>query len=112
MPLLVSSPMHILDPAIKCDICGKPILWKESKVTDDGFPVHEACLLAKNKEHTGPIRCPYCAVGDEFRPMATRAEGWLYCESCGHNAMPLDPEFRCVCSRCEASQSHTLPDSL
>ena len=25
--------------------------------------------------------------------MITRAEGWLQYESCGHNAMPLDPEF-------------------
>jgi hypothetical protein len=51
------------------------------------------------------IRCRYCRVGNEFRPMVTRAEGWLQCESCGHNAMPLDPEFKCVCSKCDASQS-------
>src|SRR3954454_7098889 len=55
------------------------------------------------------IRCPYCRVGNEFRPMVTRAEGWLQCGSCGHNAMPLDPEFKCVCSKCDASQSQRLP---
>jgi hypothetical protein len=54
------------------------------------------------------IRCPYCRVEDEFRPMVTRIEGWLQCENCGHNAMPLDPEFRCSCSKCDAPQSHTF----
>ena len=57
-------------------------------------------------------RCPYCSVGTEFRPMTTRIEGWLHCETCGHNAMPLDPEFRCTCSKCEAPQSTMVPDSL
>jgi hypothetical protein len=56
------------------------------------------------------IRCPYCKMGTEFRPMVTRVEGWLQCESCGHNAMPLDPGFRCACERCSASQGHALPD--
>ena len=58
------------------------------------------------------IRCPYCRVENEFRPMRMRAEGWSQCESCGHNEMPLDPEFRCVCSKCDVSQSHTFPHSL
>lgn len=47
MPLLVSSPMQRLDPPLKCVRCGHPILWKESRVTDDGRLVHEACLAAK-----------------------------------------------------------------
>lgn len=50
MPLLVSSPMHRLDPPLKCFICGHPILWKEPRVTDDGKFVHEECLLTKSKE--------------------------------------------------------------
>jgi len=44
--------------------------------------------------------------------MVTRAEGWLQCESCGHNAMRSDPEFKCACSKCDASQSHTVPEPL
>lgn len=48
------------------------------------------------------IRCPYCRIGDEFRPMAIRVEGWLQCDNCGHNAMPLDPEFKCSCSKCDS----------
>lgn len=50
------------------------------------------------------IRCPYCRFGDQFRTMMLRSEGWLQCESCGHNAMPLDPEFRCACLKCKGSQ--------
>jgi hypothetical protein len=58
-------------------------------------------------------RCPYCRVGNEFRPLVTRAEGWLQCENCGHNAMPLDPEFKCTCSNCAAAQAlarHSMQD--
>jgi len=40
--------------------------------------------------------------------MAIRIEGWLRCESCGHNVMPFDPEFRCACSKCDPSQSQTF----
>lgn len=47
MPLLVSSPNQRLDPPMKCFLCGHPILWRESRVTDDGKLVHEQCLVAK-----------------------------------------------------------------
>jgi Zn finger protein HypA/HybF involved in hydrogenase expression len=40
--------------------------------------------------------------------MIMRVEGWLQCENCGHNAMPLDPEFQCACSKCEARKSHSF----
>jgi hypothetical protein len=51
-------------------------------------------------------RCPYCSVENDFRAMAQRTEGWLQCETCGHNAMTLDPDFRCVCSKCKTSQKY------
>jgi len=35
---------------MKCVICGYPILWKESRVTDDGKLVHDECFLTKRKE--------------------------------------------------------------
>jgi hypothetical protein len=41
------KPMPILDPLIKCAICGKPISLEQSKVSEDGKPVHEQCYLAK-----------------------------------------------------------------
>ena len=58
------------------------------------------------------IRCPYCKVESEFRPLTERIEGWFRCESGGHNAMPSDSEFKCACSKCDASQSHAFPDWL
>jgi hypothetical protein len=58
------------------------------------------------------IRCLYCNLGNVFRPMVERVEGWFRCDICGHNVMPLDPEFTCACSKCDASQSHTFLDSL
>lgn len=63
----------------------------------DLMPMHEQIL-----------RCAYCRLGNEFRPMIMCAEGWLQCESCGHNAMPLDPEFKCTCGNCERTEP-TLP---
>ncbi len=53
------------------------------------------------------IRCLYCRVGNEFRQMAMRIEGWLHCGNCGHNAMPVDAEFRCTRPKCHAHQSRT-----
>lgn len=67
-------------------------------------------LQVSMSDRTTPvIRCPYCRVGNEFRQMTTRVEGWLQCENCGHNAMPLDPEFRCTCEKCAGSQSKAFP---
>ncbi|HKI25638.1 MAG TPA: hypothetical protein VKA07_04890 [Candidatus Sulfotelmatobacter sp.] len=39
--------MKVIHPAVLCAICGKPILLEESKVNEDGKPVHEACYVAK-----------------------------------------------------------------
>jgi len=50
MPLLVSSQRQRLDPPMKCVICGHPILWKDSRVTDDGKLVHDDCLMTKRKK--------------------------------------------------------------
>jgi hypothetical protein len=35
---------------MKCVVCGDPILWKQSRVTDDGELVHDECLLTKRKK--------------------------------------------------------------
>jgi hypothetical protein len=54
------------------------------------------------------VRCPHCRIGSEFRPMIERIQGWFRCESCGHNAMPHDPDFQCTCTRCSLSRKHPL----
>jgi Zn finger protein HypA/HybF involved in hydrogenase expression len=46
------------------------------------------------------VCCPYCALGNEFRPMIQQSRGWFICLSCGHTAMPEDPRFRCFCKKC------------
>jgi hypothetical protein len=68
---------------------------KPIQIYRDLMPTHEAIL-----------RCAYCRLGNEFRPMIMRAEGWCQCEGCGHNAMPLDPEFRCTCAIAKAAPVH------
>src|SRR5438105_593976 len=55
------------------------------------------------------LRCAYCRLGSDFHPMIIRAEGWFQCESCGHNAMPLDPEFKCTCASCEKPHQPICP---
>jgi len=46
------------------------------------------------------VRCLYCVLGNEFRPMIERSEGWFICQSCGHTAMPLRPGYACLCQKC------------
>ena len=46
------------------------------------------------------VRCPYCVLGNEFRPMVQRSQGWFICLSCGHTAMPEKPDFKCFCKKC------------
>jgi hypothetical protein len=45
------------------------------------------------------VCCPYCALGDLFRPMLQRP-AWYVCEQCGHTVIPEDPDFKCSCRDC------------
>jgi rubrerythrin len=45
------------------------------------------------------LRCPYCILGNDFRPMLQRPD-WYVCEQCGHTVIPVDPEFKCSCRKC------------
>jgi len=46
------------------------------------------------------IRCPYCVLGDEFRPMLRETRKRFICASCGHTAKPEEPYSKCACTRC------------
>jgi len=46
------------------------------------------------------VRCPYCVLEDEFRPMLPMTQGKYGCASCGHLAAPGDGAFHCLCVRC------------
>jgi len=47
------------------------------------------------------VRCPYCVLDSEFRPMLHRPHReWFVCLSCGHMAAPADPYLKCPCQRC------------
>jgi hypothetical protein len=48
------------------------------------------------------VRCPYCVLADDFRPMLERP-GWFICQQCGHTILRHDPDFKCRCQNCEAS---------
>jgi hypothetical protein len=45
------------------------------------------------------VRCPYCILADDFRPMLRRPD-WFICQQCGHITIPDDPEYRCRCQKC------------
>ena len=47
------------------------------------------------------LRCPYCVLANDLRPMLPRAEGWYICTKCGHTVNPNDPNFHCPCDKCE-----------
>jgi predicted RNA-binding Zn-ribbon protein involved in translation (DUF1610 family) len=49
------------------------------------------------------VRCPYCVLGSEFRPMfrsTVRRSRKFVCVSCGHAATPDAPYSRCACPKC------------
>ena len=45
------------------------------------------------------VRCPYCVVANNLRPMVERPV-WYICEQCGHTILRDDPDFKC--RNCEA----------
>jgi hypothetical protein len=47
------------------------------------------------------VRCPYCVLGDDFRPMLPKQEGWFICVKCGHTATLEKPDYKCRCEKCE-----------
>jgi hypothetical protein len=46
------------------------------------------------------MRCPYCVLGGEFRPMYQQSKEWFVCLSCVHMAAPNNPHMKCPCTRC------------
>lgn len=49
---------------------------------------------------TRSVRCPYCVLGVEFRPMIAHVNGTYICNKCGHTTRPSDSEYRCGCRNC------------
>lgn len=49
---------------------------------------------------TKVVRCPYCVLDDEFRPMVAHLDGRFVCNKCGHVTRPDDPNFKCSCAHC------------
>jgi late competence protein required for DNA uptake (superfamily II DNA/RNA helicase) len=48
----------------------------------------------------GTVRCPYCVLGLEFRPMVAHVDGRYICNRCGHTTHPSDVKYECPCSKC------------
>jgi len=46
------------------------------------------------------VQCPYCVLGNQFRPMVAHLDGRFICSKCGHLANPGDRDFQCVCTKC------------
>ncbi len=46
------------------------------------------------------VRCPYCVLGNEFRPMFRRGKKFT-CFSCGHSAGPEGTFSKCACPKCQ-----------
>jgi hypothetical protein len=57
------------------------------------------------------IRCPYCVVGIEFRPMIAYKDGRFVCRDCAHTVLPGVADYRCICRTClRLSRKPLLPD--
>ena len=51
------------------------------------------------------LRCPFCVLGQDFRPLLARTDGRFYCSQCGHTASPRELSYACGCAQC-ARMSH------
>ncbi len=49
---------------------------------------------------TDTIRCPFCVLGEEFRPLQRTSQMIYVCAKCGHTNIPSDPYFECSCTKC------------
>jgi len=54
------------------------------------------------------VRCPYCVLGNEFRPMfqptsrsTVRRSKKFVCINCGHATTPDAPYAKCACPKCQ-----------
>lgn len=47
-----------------------------------------------------PVRCPFCALGQEFRPMVKHPDGRYICTKCSHTSRPGDVHHACPCAKC------------
>jgi len=54
------------------------------------------------------VRCPYCVLGGEFRPMLRRSKNSFVCLECGHKAAPEQLRSNCTCSKCRKMNSLAL----
>jgi hypothetical protein len=45
------------------------------------------------------LRCPYCILNGQPRPMLLRPV-WTICTQCGHIVMPQYADFKCSCREC------------
>jgi DNA-directed RNA polymerase subunit RPC12/RpoP len=55
------------------------------------------------------VQCPYCVLGNEFRPMVAHVDGRYICNRCGHTTRPGDATYECHCPRCvKLKSSSTL----
>lgn len=46
-----------------------------------------------------PVRCRFCAEGENFLPLVPHTDGRFTCGSCGHVEIP-NVEFECNCGNC------------
>ena len=57
------------------------------------------------------VRCPFCVLDNDFRPMPSIAGGCYACTSCGHLTAPGDSEFQCLCERCTSLRARVTAAS-
>ena len=82
---------------------------------DNGFS--ERCLLLSPSDPRflmtqKVVRCPYCVLGVQLRPMAPRLDGRFVCEKCGHVSFPEGTNFTCSCYRCGELHSSRINRDL
>jgi hypothetical protein len=73
----------------------------------------ERCLSLSPSDSRTPmtltvIRCPYCVLEVQFRPMVPHLDGRFICDKCGHLSLPRDRSFSCSCRKCVELQASRI----
>jgi len=58
------------------------------------------------------VRCPYCVLGVQFRPLVPRLDGTFICEKCGHVSLADGTSFKCSCYRCGELHSSRITSNV
>ena len=96
-------PAYTIGPFTFLTVERKKLIKQKRRFDQPSNKFWPAVTQPTTKESTqmeGTVRCPYCVLGLEFRPMVAHVDGRYICNKCGHTTHPSEGKYECPCSKC------------